>query len=93
MIKTKWISAYDDPVDKYKHLLIELLAIIHRDGGHQASIHGIEQSVEDAAKIVSRCVQCPRISNPNDECYIPPIDSKSSKLQLVWQWLSKFFRL
>jgi len=32
----------------YKHLLQNILAIIHRDGGHYTQAHGIEKSIEDA---------------------------------------------
>lgn len=34
--------------DTYKHLLLTLLAVIHRDGGHYTNEHGLEKSVEDA---------------------------------------------
>ena len=33
-------------------LLRELLAAIHRDGGHYTIKHGVEKSVEDAIKII-----------------------------------------
>jgi len=37
----------------YKHLLQNLLAVIHRDGGHYTDKHGIEKSVEDAIAIIA----------------------------------------
>jgi len=37
----------------YKHQLLNLLAVIHRDGGHHTGEHGIDKSVEDAMEIVS----------------------------------------
>jgi hypothetical protein len=40
--------AHDDTVD----LLQNLLAVIHRDGGHYVTEHGIEKAAEDAEKIV-----------------------------------------
>ena len=38
----------------YEHLLNELLAIIHRDGGHYVQEHGIEKAVEGAIKIINK---------------------------------------
>ena len=38
----------------YEHHLKELLAIIHRDGGHYTEKHGIEKSVKDAITIIYR---------------------------------------
>ncbi len=32
----------------YKDLLLDLLAILHRDGGHYVGKHGLEKAVEDA---------------------------------------------
>lgn len=37
--------------------LLNLLAIIHRDGGHYTNKHGLKKSVEDAKTIVSAAVQ------------------------------------
>jgi hypothetical protein len=34
------------------HLLLNLLAIIHGDGGHYTDEWGLEKSVEDAVKII-----------------------------------------
>ena len=34
----------------YKHYLNNLLAVIHRDGGHYTQEHGIEKSAKDAEK-------------------------------------------
>uniref|UniRef100_A0A6M3LVS8 Uncharacterized protein n=1 Tax=viral metagenome TaxID=1070528 RepID=A0A6M3LVS8_9ZZZZ len=36
--------------DNCMRMLENLLAIIHRDGGHYASEHGLEKSVKDAQK-------------------------------------------
>jgi len=36
----------------YKRLLLNLLAIIHRDGGHYTGEHGVEKSVKDATQRV-----------------------------------------
>lgn len=36
----------------YKHLLLNLLAVIHRDGGHYATEHGVIKASKDAEKIV-----------------------------------------
>jgi hypothetical protein len=38
----------------YKHLLQNLLAIVHRDGGHYTQRHRIEKSVEDAIEVVGK---------------------------------------
>lgn len=39
-----------DEID-YKHLLLTLLAVIHRDGGHYELQHGPEKATVDAMKI------------------------------------------
>jgi len=39
----------------YKYLLLNLLAVIHGDGGHYTHDHGVEKSVEDAIAIFHRC--------------------------------------
>jgi len=36
---------------RYKHPLFELLAIMHRDGGHYVDKHGVDKAVKDAMKI------------------------------------------
>jgi len=36
----------------HKRLLLDLLAVIHRDGGHYVAEHGIDQATEDATEIV-----------------------------------------
>ena len=36
----------------YKHLLLNLLAVIHRDGGHYETEHGTARACADAEKIV-----------------------------------------
>ncbi len=40
----------------YREKLLDLLAIVHRDGGPYTAGHGIEKSVKDAKKIVSDLV-------------------------------------
>jgi len=35
----------------YKNHLLNLLAIMHRDGGHYVGEHGVDKAVEDAAKV------------------------------------------
>lgn len=40
----------------YKQMLLNLLARIHRDGGHYTMKHGLEKSVEDAHKVVANLV-------------------------------------
>jgi hypothetical protein len=37
-----------DATPRYEHHLRNLLAVIHRDGGHYATEHGIEKASEDA---------------------------------------------
>ena len=37
--------------------LLNLLAVIHSDGGHYVARHGLEKAVEDAVKIVNRLKQ------------------------------------
>ena len=36
----------------YEELLLNLLATIHRDGGHYVSDHGVEKATKDAMKKV-----------------------------------------
>ena len=36
----------------YKNLLMNLLAVIHRDGGHYVDKHGVVKACSDAEKIV-----------------------------------------
>jgi len=40
----------------YKRHLLNILAVIHRDGGQYTGEHGIKKSVADAMKIVSDLV-------------------------------------
>lgn len=35
----------------YKHLLLNLLATVHRDEGHYSAKHGIEKATDDAIEI------------------------------------------
>ena len=37
--------------------LLNLLAVIHSDGGHYVARHGLEKAVKDAVKIVNRLKQ------------------------------------
>ena len=37
--------------DVYEDLL-NLLAVIHRDGGHYVNDHGLKKAIEDAIKII-----------------------------------------
>jgi len=37
--------------------LLNLLAVIHGDGGHYVARHGLEKAVEDAKRIVNRLKQ------------------------------------
>lgn len=41
----------------YKHLLFNLLAIIHKDGGHYTTEHGAQKATEDAIHIVGNLRQ------------------------------------
>jgi len=43
--------------DKYKHACLELLARIHRDGGHHVERYGFEKSLADADQIVANLNQ------------------------------------
>lgn len=42
--------------DIIKAGLLDLLCIIHRDGGQYISTHGIEKAIEDAKKIASNAI-------------------------------------
>jgi hypothetical protein len=42
--------------ENYKNQLLNLLAVIHRDGGHYVGEHGVEKSVKDAMEIVSNLI-------------------------------------
>jgi hypothetical protein len=51
----------------YKHLLENLLAIIHRDGGHYTHKHGLEKAVKDAKEeIVSLRAEIHRLHTTQD---------------------------
>ena len=43
--------------------LLNLLAVIHGDGGHYVARHGLEKAVEDAKRIVNRLKQTELIEN------------------------------
>ena len=45
-----------DDGNKVEHHLKNLLAVIHRDGGHYTEEHGIEKSVKDATQIVADAI-------------------------------------
>lgn len=40
--------------NRYRELLEELLAVIHRDGGHYTDLAGLEGSVADATEIIHK---------------------------------------
>uniref|UniRef100_A0A6H2A010 Uncharacterized protein n=1 Tax=viral metagenome TaxID=1070528 RepID=A0A6H2A010_9ZZZZ len=40
-------------MENHKRLLLDLLAVIHRDGGQYTAEHSIEKSAKDATKIVA----------------------------------------
>ena len=58
----------------YEHLLNELLAIIHHDGGHYVQEHGIEKAVKDAIKIINK--ERSELSNTPYEPYFGWCDVK-----------------
>jgi len=37
-----------DENKEFKNLLLDLLAVLHRDGGHYTANHGIEKSIKEA---------------------------------------------
>ncbi len=39
-----------------KYLLLNLLAVIHRDNGHYTAEHGVEKAVEHAKKVLMKGV-------------------------------------
>lgn len=43
----------------HKTPLLNLLAIIHRDGGHYTEKHGVKKSAADASKIIAELVVKP----------------------------------
>jgi len=47
--------------------LKNLLAIIHRDGGHYTGEHGLEKSVADAMKIVAELIHFKPEGGPDTE--------------------------
>ena len=47
------INTYLDTTDRTESHLLDLLAVLHRDGGHYTAEHGIKKSVEAALKIAS----------------------------------------
>ncbi len=40
-------------IDRKSDQLLNLLAVVHRDGGHYTEEHGVDKSVEDGMKIIS----------------------------------------
>lgn len=49
-------SQMSTPRDNYYTKLMDLLAVIHRDGGQYTAQHGLQKSWEDAMKKVSDLV-------------------------------------
>ena len=49
----KKIAAEFGTNEEHKRHLLNLLAIIHRDGGHYVAEHGLDKAVQDAMKIVA----------------------------------------
>lgn len=47
-------DAAKEPQPDYKHLLFNLLAVIHRDGGHYVAEHGVEKASADAEQLSSK---------------------------------------
>ena len=47
----------NEAVEGAQHPLKELLCIIHRDGGHYITEHGLEKACEDAKKVVVDFIQ------------------------------------
>ena len=45
-----------NPRDNYYSKLMDLLAVLHRDGGHYTQKHGLQKSWEDAMKLASDLV-------------------------------------
>ena len=41
----------------YKDKLLNMLAVVHRDGGHYTEEYGIKKSVEDVTKIIAEAIQ------------------------------------
>lgn len=41
----------------YRQYLLDLLAVIHRDGGQYTAEHGVDKSCADAEKIVAYAIQ------------------------------------
>ena len=41
---------------EHKRHLLNLLAIIHRDGGHYVAEHGLDKAVQDAMEIVAKLI-------------------------------------
>lgn len=49
---SEWNTRDNSVIESAEHPLKELLCIIHRDGGHYISQHGLEKASKDAEKIV-----------------------------------------
>ncbi len=50
----KHLRNIEERIDnQHKDKLLNLLAVIHRDGGHYTEEHGIEKSTQDATLIIS----------------------------------------
>jgi hypothetical protein len=50
------IAADVYPGDRYKPLLFDLLAVLHRDGGHFTARHGVEVATKTAMHIASSLI-------------------------------------
>lgn len=57
-------AAKDAAVPDHAHMLQELLAVIHRDGGHYTVAHGIAKSVEDAKAVVWAAFDAAQAAEP-----------------------------
>jgi len=52
--------------------LLNLLAVIHGDGGHYVARYGREKAVEDAKRVINRLKQIEdMVEEMNDRCQAP----------------------
>ena len=67
--------------------LLNLLAIIHRDGGHYTNKHGLKKSVEDAKTIVSAAVQSqdqqPQIAESFDDWMTENLPGEDRRISMI----------
>lgn len=52
--------------EMHEKLLLNLLAVIHRDGGHYVAEHGLEKAYVDAAAKVAPLVQAQPVAEVRD---------------------------